>query len=72
LRSGQNRWNSAFQVEMTSAGVASTPRSSTRMVFCHILPKPWTGPTTRRPVTFRLTASAGTWPSLRVVTFLAQ
>jgi hypothetical protein len=57
---------------MTSAGVTSAPRSSTRAVFCHILPKPWTGPTTRRPVTLRLTASAGTWPSLRVVTFLAQ
>src|SRR4029450_4563916 len=57
---------------MTSAGATSAPRSSTRMVFCHILPKPWTGPTTRRPVTFRLTASAGTWPSWGVVTFLAQ
>ena len=57
---------------MTSGGVTSAPVSSTRMVFCHILPKPWTGPTTRRPVTLRLTASAGTSPSFRVVTFLAQ
>src|SRR5215207_1192265 len=57
---------------MTSAGVTSAPPSSTRIVFCHILPKPWTGPTTRRPVTFRFTASAGTSPSFRVVTFLAQ
>jgi hypothetical protein len=72
LRSGQNRWNSAFQVLMTSAGPAWLPRSSTRMVFCHILPKPWTGPTTRRPVTLRLMASAGMSPSRRMETSLAQ
>jgi hypothetical protein len=57
---------------MTSVGDASAPCSWTRTVFCHILPNPWTGPTTRRPVTLRLTASAGTSPSLRVEMFLAQ
>ena len=56
---------------MTSAGV-TWGAEETRIVFCHILPKPWTGPTTRRPVTLRLIASAGTSPTFRVVTSLAQ
>ena len=48
-----------FQVAMTSCGVSLLLRRQIRYVFCHIWPKPCSGPNSRRPWTFKARAPAG-------------
>src|SRR5206468_3668126 len=57
---------------MTSGGVLAIPSSRMRYVFCQSWPKPWTGPTSRRPATLRLTAPGGTSPTRSLPAGTAQ
>src|ERR1017187_9835472 len=48
---GHSSGKCAFQVPIACSGESVSP-TVIRYVFCHILPKPWTGPVSRRPATF--------------------
>src|ERR1035438_7427626 len=48
---GHSSGKCAFQVPIACSGETVSP-TVIRYVFCHILPKPWTGPVSRRPATF--------------------
>src|SRR5437763_8567017 len=76
---GKNRfalgWYSgrrSFQTLTTAAGVVPLPARRRRYVLSHICPKPWIGPATRLPLTLRLIAPVGTWPTSSRATGFAQ